>query len=118
MPALAKIHPAAAATMVAFHADVIQQVSEAVRRDKVVVVGMGWNPVVKSVRKFLDNKGVKYTYLGYGNYMSGWKVRLAIKLWSGWPTFPQVFINGALVGGFKDTEALAAKGELDRLIAG
>ena len=37
-----------------------------------------------------------------------WRERLAIKLWSGWPTFPQVFVKGALIGGFQEL-----KGKLD-----
>jgi hypothetical protein len=37
---------------------------------------------------------VAHTYLEYGSYFSKWKERLAIKLWSGWPTFPQVFVDG------------------------
>ena len=28
--------------------------------------------------------------------------RLAIKMWSGWPTYPQIFIKGTLVGGASD----------------
>jgi monothiol glutaredoxin len=40
--------------------------------------------------------------LSYGNYFSKWKQRLAIKLWSGWPTYPQIFIDGKLIGGCDD----------------
>jgi monothiol glutaredoxin len=47
---------------------------------------------------------VPYTYLSYGSYFSQWKQRLAIKLWSGWPTFPQVFLKGELVGGAAELE--------------
>jgi monothiol glutaredoxin len=40
--------------------------------------------------------------------MGGWKKRLAIKLWTGWPTFPQIFHKGVLIGGAKDLEAYKA----------
>jgi monothiol glutaredoxin len=33
---------------------------------------------------------------------------------SGWPTIPQVFIRGELVGGADIVEELAATGELER----
>ena len=111
-----KIAPEASAKMEAFHADVIRQIEEAVARDPVVVVGMAQNPHVKNVRKALGEAGVKFTYLEYGSYFSEWKKRLAIKLWSGWPTFPQVFVRGVLVGGEELTKAALADGSLRKRI--
>ena len=35
---------------------------------------------------------------------------------SGWPTIPQVFVNGELIGGADITEELAAGGELARVL--
>jgi monothiol glutaredoxin len=35
---------------------------------------------------------------------------------SGWPTIPQVFVNGELVGGADITQELAQTGELKRLL--
>jgi glutaredoxin-related protein len=95
-----------------FHADVVRDVEEAVRRDSVVVVGMAQNPHVRKVRQALDGAGVAYTYLEYGSYFSKWKERLAIKLWSGWPTFPQVFVRGTLIGGEDLTKQALADGTL------
>jgi glutaredoxin-related protein len=103
---------AALSAMQAFHADVVHDVQESVRLDRVVVVGMAQNPHVPRVRKALDEAGVKYTYLEYGSYLSKWRERLAIKLWSGWPTFPQVFVNGTLIGGEDLTKAALANGSL------
>jgi glutaredoxin len=97
-----------------FHADVIQNVSGAVSRDKVVVVGMAQNPFVKRARKLLEAEGVKFTYIEYGSYFSMWKQRLAIKLWAGFPTFPMVFIDGVLMGGFNDLKALKEQGKLPK----
>jgi monothiol glutaredoxin len=104
--------PAAASVMEGFHAEVVRDVKEAVERDAVVVVGMAQNPHVRNVRRALDEAGVKYTYLEYGSYFSKWKERLAIKLWSGWPTFPQVFVRGTLVGGEDLTKQALAEGTL------
>jgi monothiol glutaredoxin len=38
----------------------------------------------------------------YGSYTSQWHRRLALKMWSGWPTFPMVFVDGVLIGGNSD----------------
>lgn len=97
-----KIHPDALKFITNNHAAVVQEVISAVNTNKIVVVGMGQNPVVKKARKFLEGKGMEYKYITHGNYFSGWKKRLAIKLWSGWPTFPQVFVDGKLIGGCDD----------------
>lgn len=107
-----KIHPQALTTINSFHAQTVDEVAAAVASHKVVVVGMGQNPFVGKVRTLLKENNVEFTYLEYGNYWSKWKPRLAIKLWSGWPTFPQVFVNGQLIGGFTDTKKLLSDGNL------
>ncbi len=96
----------------AFHRDIVDEVSTAVAKHPVVVVGMKQNPVVKKARKILKEEGVSYEYLEYGSYLSGWKQRLAIKLWAGFPTFPMVFMDGTLVGGAREVEKLRAEGKL------
>ena len=57
--------------------------------------------------------GVAYHYLEYGSYLSEWRRRNALKMWTGWPTFPMVFVKGTLVGGGKEIEALIESGELE-----
>jgi monothiol glutaredoxin len=106
------IAPAALAVMEARHPEIVREVEEAIRGNAVVVVGMAQNPHVKNVRKALDAAGVAYAYLEYGSYFSKWKERLAIKLWSGWPTFPQVFVRGVLIGGEDLTKTALADGTL------
>jgi glutaredoxin-related protein len=117
MNALQHAHPAVQAAREAFHRDTVDEVARTVARDPVVVVGMAWNPPVKMARRILQEEDIGYTYLEYGNYLTGWKRRLAIKLWAGWPTFPMVFVHGALVGGASDIEALRKSGELKKLVA-
>jgi monothiol glutaredoxin len=106
------IAPEALQTIESFHADVVSNVKAAIAKDPVVVVGMAQNPHVKKTRKALQDAGVAFTYLEYGSYLSDWKRRLAIKLWTGWPTFPQVFVNGTLIGGAAATRAALADGSL------
>jgi glutaredoxin-related protein len=97
------VTPEALQVMQSFHSETVKEVSEAVKNNRVVVVGMALNPFVGKVRRALDEAGVSYKYLQYGGYASAWKKRLAIKLWSGWATYPQVFVEGKLVGGYQDT---------------
>ena len=73
---------------------------------------MAQNPHVKNVRKALTEAGIDFKYLEYGSYFSEWARRLTIKLWSGWPTFPQVFVRGVLIGGEDLTKAALADGTL------
>jgi monothiol glutaredoxin len=97
-----------------FHSNVISEIESAIRNHDVVVVGMAQNPHVKKVRKALEDANVAYEYLEYGSYLAGWKQRLAIKVWSGWPTFPQVFVKGVLLGGEDLTKAALADGSLQK----
>ncbi len=99
-----------------FHASIVDEVRRAVDRDAVVVVGMAQNPVVKKARQGLEEAGIAFAYLEYGSYLSKWKERLAIKLWSGWPTFPQVFVRGTLIGGNHEMRQMLADGSFRELL--
>lgn len=111
-----QIHPAIRDKVAGHHAAVVQEVQAALRQHKVVVVGMGQNPFPRKARRALDAAGVPYHYLGYGSYLSEWRRRNALKMWTGWPTFPMVFVNGTLVGGADDLKRLIDSGELRRLL--
>jgi glutaredoxin-related protein len=111
-----KRSPAVVEAMARFHPEVIEQVRAAVEKDPVVVVGMAQNPYVKKVRQALTQAGIQFTYLEYGSYFGMWRQRLAIKMWSGWPTFPQVYVRGTLIGGFDDTRKALDDGSLRKLL--
>ena len=97
-----QIHVDAAKAINEFHPLCVQQIEDAIKSKDWVIVGMRQNPVVIGARKYLTQKNISFHYIEHGNYFSKWKERLAIKLWSGWPTFPQVFHKGILIGGLKD----------------
>jgi monothiol glutaredoxin len=42
------------------------------------------------------------------------RIRQELSALSGWPTIPQVFVRGELIGGADIVEELAASGELER----
>ncbi len=104
--------------MSAFHAEIIGEVERSLAASPIVVVGMAQNPHVKNVRKALAQAGFQFKYLEYGSYLSKWKERLAIKMWSGWPTFPQVFARGVLIGGEDLTVAAISDGSLRKMLEG
>ena len=112
----AHIHPAIREKVASHQHDIVREVQDAVTRHAVVVVGMGQNPMPKKARKLLDAASVPYHYMEYGNYFNTWRRRNALKLWTGWPTFPMVFVKGTLVGGADDVERLLVNGELKRML--
>lgn len=114
----AHVHPAIRETIAKNHADVIREVQAAVASNDVVVVGMKQNPFPKKARKALDDAGIAYKYLTYGSYFGGWRRRGALRMWTGWPTFPMVFVKGVLVGGADDLNRLIASGEVRRMLDG
>ena len=112
-----RIHPAVRAKISGHHADIVQEVEAAVAGNDVVVVGMRQNPMPRRARKALDAAGIAYKYLEYGSYFNTWRRRNALKMWTGWPTFPMIFVKGALIGGATDLEKLIGSGELARLLS-
>ncbi len=112
-----RIHTAIRERVAGNQQAIVKEVQAAVAQHAVVVVGMGMNPFPKQARKLLDEAGITYHYLAYGTYFSRWRERNALKLWTGWPTFPMVFVKGTLVGGATDLQKLIASGELKALLA-
>jgi glutaredoxin-related protein len=113
----AHIHPAVRERVARLHRDVVDEVRAAVAAHPVVVVGMGWNPFVRKACRMLGAAGIEYRYFEFGNYLNQWRLRNALKMWTGWPTFPMVFIKGALIGGAEDLARLKDGGELAAMLA-
>jgi glutaredoxin-related protein len=112
----AHIHPAIREKIASLHLDIIDEVRAAIAANPVVVVGMAQNPMPKKARKALDAAGIAHKYLEYGSYLNTWRRRNALKMWTGWPTFPMVFVKGTLVGGAEDVARLIASGEMKKMI--
>lgn len=111
----AHIHSAIRQTITEQHSDIIHEVQAAIASNTVVVVGMAQNPFPRKARKALDAIGAQYKYLEYGGYLSQWRRRNSLKMWTGWPTFPMVFIKGTLVGGAGELQRLITSGEFSRM---
>ncbi|MBX3725049.1 MAG: Grx4 family monothiol glutaredoxin [Xanthomonadales bacterium] len=54
---------------------------------------------------------------GSVNVLEDPEVRASLPRYSDWPTFPQLFINGELIGGCDITIELYEKGELAQMVA-
>lgn len=112
----AQIHPAIRAKIANNHADIIAEVKAAIESNQVVVVGMSQNPFPRKARATLASIKVAHAYLEYGSYLTGWRRRTALKMWTGWPTFPMIFVRGVLIGGAGDLLRLVATGELSNML--
>jgi monothiol glutaredoxin len=111
-----RLHPAIRDTVANLHADIVHNVNAAALSNPVLVVGMRGNPFCRRARRLLGQAQIPFHYLGYGSYLSEWRPRNALKMWSGWPTFPMVFVKGHLIGGAQDLERLIQSGEIKRLL--
>ena len=68
--------------------------------------------LIADLAQALDAAGIPHHYLEYGSYLSQWRLRTALKMWTGWSSFPMVFVKGVLVGGANDLKALDDSGQL------
>ena len=112
-----RIHPAIRAKIADNHVDIVREVESATAANPVVIVGMRQNPMPRKARKALDARGIAYKYLEFGSYLNTWRRRNALKMWTGWPTFPMIFVKGVLIGGAADLDRLIDSGELARMLA-
>jgi monothiol glutaredoxin len=112
-----RIDPAIRDKIASSHRDIVDEVMAAIAQHAVVVVGMRQNPHPRRARKALQARGVPFHYLEYGSYLNTWRRRTALKMWTGWPTFPMVFVRGVLIGGAAELQQLLDSGELDKRLA-
>ena len=112
-----RIHEGIRAQVSDRNREIVEEVERAIAEHDLVVVGMKTNPHPKRAVGALKNAGIAYKYLEYGSYTGSWRRRNALKMWTGWPTFPMVFVKGTLIGGANETLSLIESGELQRMLA-
>jgi glutaredoxin-related protein len=112
----ARIHEGIRTELSDRNRDMVEEVERAITENGVVVVGMQTNPHPKRAIGALKKAGIDYKYLEYGSYFGSWRRRNALKMWTGWPTLPMVFVKGTLIGGANETIAMIESGELQRLL--
>ena len=67
-----------------------------------------------AVVQILKQVGVPF---GSHNILADQELREGLKAFSNWPTFPQLYVDGKLVGGCDIVRELHARGELATLLA-
>jgi glutaredoxin 3 len=66
------------------------------------------------VKRLLDARGLPYEEI---DLTRDPQTRIELAQQTGMMTFPQVLLDGKLIGGFYETEAAVRSGHLDRLLA-
>ncbi len=82
----------------------------------VFIKGTAQFPFCKFTKKmvaYLDGKGLKY---GYFNIFTNNELRERLKDYSNWKTYPQLYIDGKLIGGNDVVQQMEAMGQMDDLL--
>lgn len=66
-----------------------------------------------SLVDILNQIGVQYSYV---NILEDEEVCEGLKVFSSWPTYPQVYIDGDLIGGYDIIKTMMLDGELPKLL--
>lgn len=74
-------------------------------------------PKCKFTRKLVETLApFKYRGVKTLNILENERIRQWLKFYSNWPTFPQVFVDGKLVGGVDIVCDLVSEGEFDAML--
>ena len=98
--------------------DVISRIKKEIENNKVVVFMKGTPEAPQcgfSAATVEILKSFPYPFKGV-NILADLEIREALPDYSDWPTFPQVFIDGKLVGGCDIIHELRDSGELASLL--
>jgi monothiol glutaredoxin len=96
-----------------------KRITDTLSSDRIMLFMKG-NPAMPqcgfsaTVVGILKQVGVNF---GTFNILADQDMREGLKEFSSWPTFPQLYLDGKLVGGCDIVRDLHAKGELAKLLA-
>ena len=98
--------------------DILEKIKELVDGNKVIIFMKGTPQMPQcgfSSRtvEALKQCGKQFSYV---NVLMDHEIFQNLPKFSDWPTFPQVYINGELIGGCDITMELYEKGELKKMI--
>lgn len=100
--------------------DTQQRIDELVKGNRVVLFmkGTAQFPMCGfSSRSVQALKAAGATQLHTVNVLEDPEIRANLPRFADWPTFPQLFVQGELIGGADIVDELAAAGELARIVA-
>ena len=98
--------------------DVIERIQEQLKSNPVVLYMKGTPDFPQcgfsaAAVRTLEACGASF---GYVNIFEDPELREALKRYSNWPTYPQLYVNGELVGGSDIITEMFQKGELKVLL--
>ncbi|MDP2904142.1 MAG: Grx4 family monothiol glutaredoxin [Methylovulum sp.] len=99
--------------------NVIERIKDQIENNPVVLYMKGTPDFPQcgfsgQIVQILDMCKAKYRYV---NIFEDPELREALKEYSNWPTYPQLYVNGELVGGCDIVIDLHKKGELATMLA-
>ena len=98
--------------------DLRKRIADTIAKDRVMLFMKG-NPQMPqcgfsaAVVGVLKEVGAKY---GSYNILADPELREGLKEYSSWPTYPQLYVDGKLVGGADIVRYLYARGELKKIL--
>ncbi|MDQ1310468.1 MAG: monothiol glutaredoxin [Pseudomonadota bacterium] len=100
------------------HVDVIERIQEQLKSNPVVLYMKGTPDFPQcgfsaAAVRTLEACGASF---GYVNIFEDPELREALKRYSNWPTYPQLYVSGELVGGSDIITEMFQKGELKALL--
>ena len=98
--------------------DVMQRIDEAVKQNPVILFMKGTPQIPQCgyssrTAQALMARGEEFAHV---NVLADPEVFQNLPRYANWPTFPQLYINGELVGGCDITLELYQKGELQKMV--
>ena len=96
-----------------------KKIADTISRDRIMLFMKG-NPSMPqcgfsaAVVGILKEVGAPFASF---NILADQEIREGLKEYSSWPTFPQLYVDGKLVGGCDIVRDLHAKGQLSKLLA-
>ena len=101
------------------NSNVLAQIDEQVKKNKIIIYMKGTPSFPMcgfsaATVEVLDSYDVPYESV---NVLEDPAIREGIKRYSNWPTIPQVYINGELVGGCDIVREMYQSGELQELLS-
>ena len=99
-------------------ADAIERIRNAINSDKIVIFMKGNRNFLQcgfsaATVQVFEELGAPYSTV---DVLADQEVRDAVKIYSNWPTIPQVYINGKFIGGCDIVRELYESGELGTLV--
>jgi monothiol glutaredoxin len=99
--------------------DVIERIKQQIENNPVLIYMKGTPQFPQcgfsaQTTQALQACGTEFSYV---NVLADPEIRQNLPRFSNWPTFPQVFVNGELVGGCDITMELYQRGELQKLVS-